>query len=148
MSDKIHLELISIDGKEEYVDVDSVYVDIPYSGVLGILPNRQSIVAMLHIGYFYYTIGDEKVVFAISGGVLNFRDNRCVILADTWEKQDELDLERITRAKERAEGILEKIDNKNSIEYQNATFSLKKAVNRLKLLKWGYRNEKFYLYLS
>ena len=135
MESKIHLELISIDGKEEYLDVDTVYVDIPYSGVLGILPNRQPIVAMLHIGYFYYTIGEEKVYYAISGGVLNFRDNRAVILADTWERQDELDPTRITRAKEKAESILESIDNKNSIDYQNASFSLKKAINRLKLLK-------------
>ena len=135
MESKIHLEIISIDGKEEYVDVDSVYVDIPYSGVLGILPNRLPIVAMLHIGYFYYTIGENKVYYAISGGVLNYRNNKAVILADTWEREDELDPARITRAKEKAENLLETIENKNSIEYQNASFSLKKALNRLKLLK-------------
>ena len=38
-------------------------------------------------------------------------------------------------ADEKAESILESIDNKNSIDYQNASFSLKKAINRLKLLK-------------
>jgi len=134
MENKIHLEIISIDGKEEYLDVDSVYVDIPTSGVLGILPNRQPVVALLHIGYFYYTIGDKKTFYAISGGILNFKNNRAVILADTWEREDELDLDRITRAKERAEEILGKIDNKNSVEYQNASFSLKKAINRIKLL--------------
>ncbi len=134
MENKIHLEIISIDGKEEYLDVDSVYVDIPTSGVLGILPNRQPVVALLHIGYFYYTIKDKKIFYAISGGILNFKNNRAVILADTWERKDELDLDRITRAKERAEEILGKIDNKNSVEYQNASFSLKKAINRMKLL--------------
>ncbi len=134
MEKKIHLEIISIDGKEEYVDVDTVYVDVPNSGVLGILPNRQPVVALLHIGYFYYSIGDKKVVYAISGGILNFRNNKAVILADTREREDELDLARITRAKERAEEILGSIDNKNSVEYENASFSLKKALNRLKLL--------------
>ena len=66
MEKKIHLEIISIDGKEEYVDVDTVYVDVPNSGVLGILPNRQPVVALLHIGYFYYSIGDKKVVYVFN----------------------------------------------------------------------------------
>ena len=71
----------------------------------------------------------------ISGGNINFKNNVATILADTFEKEDELDKVRIMAAKEKAEEILANPQNTDKKAYEDAHFSLKKAMNRIKHLK-------------
>lgn len=135
MIDKIHLKIISIDGKIIEDDIDSIYFDVPYSGVTGILPNRTPFAALLHIGIFYTKKGNEKHYYCISGGTIEFKNKVALILADTIEAQEELDKERILERKRIAEEKLRLSTSKDDEAYENALFSLKKAINRLKLLK-------------
>lgn len=133
--DKLELTLLSIDGKKFHDFVDALYVDIPNSGIMGILPNRLPLVTPLFISTIYYYKDGHKYYYAISGGLLNYKDSKATIMCDTYEKEDELDKERALRAKERAENILSKLETTDDVEYDDADFALKKAMNRLKLLK-------------
>ena len=135
MKDKIDLKIISIDGKIITDTVDEIYFDIPLSGVTGILPNRTPFAALLHIGIFYTKKDNIKKYYCISGGTLEFKDKKALILADTIEEQSELDKVRILERKRIAEEKIKLCTNEDDETYENALFSLKKAINRLKLLK-------------
>ena len=77
----------------------------------------------------------KTTYFAISGGTINFKNNEAIILAQTYEKEDELDKARIEKARDEALKILSQVAKNDKETYENASFSLKKAINRLKLLK-------------
>ena len=135
MGDKITLKVYSVDGKTYIDDVDFVYVDVPDYGVRGLTPGHTPFSALLFIGSFYYVKDDKKTYVTISGGNINFKNNVATILADTFEKEDELDKVRIMAAKEKAEEILANPQNTDKKAYEDAQFSLKKAMNRIKHLK-------------
>ena len=90
---------------------------------------------MLHISTFYTINNGVKTYFAISGGTINFKNNEAILLAQTYEKEDELDKARIEKVRDEAINLLSKIDKNDQVAYDNASFTLKKAINRLKILK-------------
>lgn len=133
MTNKLEIILTSIDGKIYHDFIDALYVDIPDSGVMGILPNRIPLVALLHIGTLYTIKDSVKKFYAFSGGVLNYKNSVAKVLCDTFESEDEIDVERVLKAKARAEEKIKQIESTDTIEYDDADFALKKAINRLKI---------------
>lgn len=125
---------LSTDSKKFEDTCSSLYLDVPEYGVIGITPDRISYCGMIYIGFVYYYKDNIKNYVAVSGGLVNFRDNVATILTDTFERSDELDEARILKAKERAEMILNKHEDIDQKTYDDAMFSLKKSLNRLKLL--------------
>ena len=135
MSNKINFKIYSVDGKLYSDEIDAIYLNVPSTGVIGLLNGHTPFTAMLDIGTFYIVKNGVKTYFAISDGTINFINNEAVILTRTYEKEDELDRERIEKERDRALKLLSVIDKKDTQAYENASFSLKKAINRLKLLK-------------
>ena len=133
MTDKLEIILTSIDGKIYHDFIDALYVDIPDSGVMGILPNRIPVVALLHIGTLYTVKDGQKKYYAFSGGVLNYKNSIAKVLCDTFESEDEIDVERVLKARARAEEKIKSIESTDTVEYDDADFALKKAINRLKI---------------
>jgi F-type H+-transporting ATPase subunit epsilon len=85
------------------------------------------------------TIGAVKVIdaegkethYATSGGFVEVRDNRVVMLAETAERSDEIDVERAKSSVARA---LERIAAKHTgVDVERARTSLLRARNRLKV---------------
>ena len=83
------------------------------------------------------TIGEVKVVdkagsetrFATSGGFVEVRDNKVVMLAETAERADQIDLQRAEESRSRAAKRLE--ERKVEIDFERAKSSLLRAQNRL-----------------
>lgn len=86
--------------------VDMVVVD-GLDGRLGILPNHSQLLTGLKVSELLVRIGKAEEVFAVSGGVLDVRPDRVLVLADTAEHSDEIDLVRADEARKRAEKFLE-----------------------------------------
>lgn len=86
--------------------VDMVVVD-GLGGRLGILPNHSQLLTGLKVSELLVRIGKAEEVFAVSGGVLDVRPDRVLVLADTAEHSDEIDLVRADEARKRAEKFLE-----------------------------------------
>lgn len=87
-------------------NVDMVVVD-GLDGRLGILPNHSQLLTGLKVSELRVRIGKIEEVFAVSGGVLDVRPDRVLVLADTAEHSDEIDLKRADEARKRAEKYLE-----------------------------------------
>ena len=87
------------------------------------------------------TVGLVKVVdaagketsYATSGGFVEVNDNKVVMLAETAERADEIDVQRAEAARDRAK---ERLGGKRSeIDVERARLALHRAMNRLKVAK-------------
>jgi F-type H+-transporting ATPase subunit epsilon len=75
--------------------------------------------------------GREEVSMAISGGFLEVRPDRVIVLADAAERDDEIDLARAEAAKRRAEERLSQ--RAPGTDMARAEASLHRALARLKV---------------
>jgi F-type H+-transporting ATPase subunit epsilon len=104
-------------------------------GVVGgfqVLYNHAPLLSNIMIGAVKVIDADGKEThYATSGGFVEVRNNRVVMLADTAERSDEIDVER---AKTSAARARERISTKHAgIDIERARLSLQRALNRLKV---------------
>jgi F-type H+-transporting ATPase subunit epsilon len=72
-------------------------------GELGILPSHAPLMTMLVPGELLVKRSGEEFSLAISGGFLEIRPDRVIVLADTAERAEEIDAARAEEAKRRAQ---------------------------------------------
>ncbi len=100
-------------------------------GELGFLPGHTPLVSALKIGELRVHKDGKEIKMAVSGGFVEVKNSRVVVLADTAERADEIDVERAQAAKERAEKRL--ASKSDDIDLLRAELALKRALNRLKV---------------
>lgn len=100
-------------------------------GERGVLANHERTVTCINAGEVKYKIDGEWYYAAISDGYAEVSGDHVVIIADTVEKPEKIDVKRAEEAKIRAE---ERLRQKQSImEYYHTQVALNKAMNRLKV---------------
>lgn len=108
-------------------------------GELGILPRHAPIIAPLAIDEVRIkrTDSDEHMDWiAINGGVVEVRDNVVTIIADSAERERDIDVPRAERAKRRAEELIREAKSQADIdELRRATVALHRAINRINVSK-------------
>ena len=82
-------------------DVDAVYSK-GIDGEFGILKGHLPIMTALDIGVTKAYIGDEIKKFTTMGGILQFKDEECLILTTLAEPGEEIDEARARQALEQA----------------------------------------------
>lgn len=103
-------------------------------GDVGILLNHSPLVTILDIGRLVIKNGDEKKVAACAGGYIDVRNNNITVVSDACEWEDEIDINRAERAKERAS---KKLEDKDTDTFK-AELALKKAINRINIGNKNY----------
>ncbi|MFC0233258.1 F0F1 ATP synthase subunit epsilon [Vagococcus entomophilus] len=104
-------------------------------GEVGIMPNHAPIIVPLAIDEVRVrrTDADTHVDWiAVNGGIMEMRDNIVSIIADSAERDRDIDVSRAERAKIRAERKIQKakeLQDKN--ELKRATVALHRAINRI-----------------
>jgi F-type H+-transporting ATPase subunit epsilon len=76
-------------------------------GELGILPHHAPLMTILAPGELIARTSGEEYSLVISGGFLEVRPERVIILADSAERAEEIDIARAEEAKERAKKQLD-----------------------------------------
>jgi len=128
----IYLEIISPSKTVFQGQVSSITV--PGSvGNFQILKNHAPLVSTLEIGELNIKIDEKFQYFAISGGTIEINNNKVLILADSVENVDEIDLNRAINSKQRAEERLARKNIDKEIDVLRAQVSLARAINRIKL---------------
>lgn len=124
----IHCRMITPTGLYKECDTSILNV-VATSGQMGILPQHIPVVTMLKISKMALEEETGREEYTIAGGMLYFKEDEATILVDAIENIKEIDKERATRAKQRAEerlkGDIEKID------VARAEAALQRALNRL-----------------
>ncbi len=126
----IRLEVVTAERLTYSDDVD-VVVAPGVEGELGILPHHAPLMTMLRPGELRIKKAGEEVSLAISGGFLEVRPDKVVVLADAAERADEIDLERAQDARRRAEELLK--GGAPGADLALAQVSLARALTRLKV---------------
>jgi F-type H+-transporting ATPase subunit epsilon len=99
------LEIVTAE-KLIYSDDVSAILAWGVEGQLGILPHHAPLMTMLQPGDLMIRKEKDEEYLAISGGFLEVRPDKVILLADACERADEIDIERAEEAKKRAEEAL------------------------------------------
>lgn len=130
MAKTFHLEIIATDrvffsGEVEHLVITAI------DGLLGIMAGHEPLVTSLPTGELKYLVDGVWKYAAISEGFIQVMPDSSIILADTCELPEEIDIKRAQEARERAE---ERMRQKQSIkEYYETQAALNRAMNRLKI---------------
>lgn len=141
MNDDGRLVLQIITPEREFNPVRAAYVVLPAEeGYLGVLPRHAPLMTSLQSGVLSYrTEGQarsdrsedrEKQFFAVSGGFAEVNDNRVLVLADTAEPAEEIDVGRAQQALQRAEQRLQ--EGGPDVDAARARGAIERASARLR----------------
>jgi F-type H+-transporting ATPase subunit epsilon len=115
-------------------DVDLVLAPSA-EGQLGILPNHAALLTLLSTGEMLIRKGGNEQWVAVFGGFMEVLDNKVVVLADTAERAEEIDLARAEEARRRAEEALREAGERRSLAEAEA--ALRRSLVRLRI---GHRS--------
>ena len=129
LPERIHLELVTPD---RLVVRDSVLaVSLPGAdGYLGILPGHAPLLSELKAGELSYTLGTLTHYLFVSWGFAEVLPDRVIVLVESSEKPEEIDVDRAERARRRAEERLKRGAD-GEIDAARAQRALERAMTRL-----------------
>jgi len=110
--------------------VDSV--NLPGTeGRMGILPEHSPLLTTLDFGEVVVRHGGQEEYFAIGGGFVEIQPDHVIILADSAEQAEEIDLERAAQARQEAEQVMKEGVPEDPERYAQIRASLLRAQVRL-----------------
>jgi F-type H+-transporting ATPase subunit epsilon len=113
-------------------DVD-VVIAPGVEGQLGILPHHAPLMTMLKPGELLVRKNGEEFSLVITGGFLEVRPDRVIVLADAAERVEEIDVARAEEAKRRAQERLR--ERPLEVDAAQAQAALLRALTRLKVVQ-------------
>jgi F-type H+-transporting ATPase subunit epsilon len=127
--ERLYLEIATPERLMVAKEVDMV--EAPgAAGEFGVLPGHVAFFTALDYGEIRYMVDGATRFVSTSGGFAEVLENRMTILADTAEFEEEIDLERARRAKERAEAALKAL-SVDQAEYLAFQAALMRAITRI-----------------
>src|SRR5665647_1299437 len=132
MASTFYLEIITPERKFFSGDIEMVVLKT-LEGEIGILKGHAPMVIAVGIGPMRIKKDGEWFEAFLSDGFMEIKQDATVILADTAEWPDEIDVERARAAKERAEERLQR--QKDNLETMRSQAALARAIGRLKTTK-------------
>jgi F-type H+-transporting ATPase subunit epsilon len=127
---KFRLEVVTAERMVFADDVNGV-VAWGVEGQLGILPHHAPLMTMLQPGDLVIKRDNEEEYLALSGGFLEVRPDKVIILADACERAEEIDIARAEAAKRRAEETLK--EQPPEVDTAAAEAALRRSLARLKV---------------
>ena len=108
------------------------YVSLPGTeGVMGILPDHAPLLTALNFGEVMVRRDNDEQHFAIGGGFAEVQPDHVIVLADSAEQADEIDIERAEKARQRAEEAMEAGVSVDSAHYAQIEAALRRAQIRI-----------------
>jgi len=126
----IRLDIVTAERAVYSEEVDGIIAP-GVEGQLGILPHHTPLMTMLEPGELLVRKGGEELSMAISGGFLEVRPDKVIVLADSAERDEEIDLARAEEAKRRAEERLS--HHTPEVDMSRAETALRRSLARLKV---------------
>jgi F-type H+-transporting ATPase subunit epsilon len=126
---QIQLEVVT--PERELVHQSALAVSVPAkNGYLGILPGHAPLLSELQPGELTYTEDHVARSLSVSWGFVEVLPERVIVLAQTAERAEEIDVARAQRAKQRAEDRLNNV-TATDIDFERARAALERALARL-----------------
>ncbi len=129
---KIKFKIVTPEKTVFESEIDQASLPVA-DGEVTILPNHRPYIAALKAGEITLKKDADEIVMAASGGFIEFNQNNLVVLADTAERAEEIDLKRAEEAKVRAEEAMKEKESMDNIEYARAAAAIEKEMARLRV---------------
>ena len=126
----IRLEIVTAEWAVFSEEVDAI-VAPGTEGQLGILPHHAPLMTALQPGELLIRRGSEEISMAISGGFLEVRPDRVIVLADSAERSEEIDIARAEEARRRAQERL--AEPTAEVDVARAEAALARSLARLRV---------------
>ncbi len=135
MAGKLRIEIVT--GERVILQEDDVdMVLVPgAAGMLGILPQHAPLVTTLSLGELRIKKGGTEQSILVFGGFMEVSNDKVLVLADTAERLEELDLARAEDARKRAEVSI--ASRQSTMDLEAAQASLRRANLRLRVGQKG-----------
>ena len=98
-------------------------------GQYGIQANHRNMIAAIVPGTLRFQTAEEEQVAAISEGLIKVEDNQVLILADTIERPEDIDVNRAKRDADEAREIL--LQKRSLQDHHTARARMVRALNRV-----------------
>jgi F-type H+-transporting ATPase subunit epsilon len=139
---KLSVEIVTAERQvlaEE--DVDMV-VAPGGEGVVGILPRHAPLLTTLKPGAIRIKKDGAETSMAVGGGFMQVNADRVLILADTAEREDEIDAARAEEARRRAEEALQQaLKGGSPVQVEAARAALQRSMARISVVRRRRRRE-------
>jgi F-type H+-transporting ATPase subunit epsilon len=127
----IRLEIVTAERVVYSEDVDLVAIP-GVEGELGILPRHTPLLTMLKPGELRIKKGGEEIAMAVSGGFVEVRPEKIIVLADAAERADEIDEARAEAARQRVTAALSE-KKREDVDFARMEAALQRSLVRLKV---------------
>ncbi len=137
----LKLEIIT---PERIVFEEDGVESVTLPGILGemtLLPSHAPLMTALQPGPLVFRKGGVDTDVALSGGFLEIRDDKVVVLADTAERSDEIDAARAEAARQHAQEALH--EHGGEVDVAAAFAALSRAQARLRVVERRRRRPGF-----
>ena len=128
----IRLEVVT---PEKMVFSDDVDLILAWGveGQLGILPHHAPLMTILQPGDLVFRKAGKEESLTISGGFLEVRPDKVIILADACERAEEIDVARAEAAKQRAQEALKTAATE--VDVAAAEAALRRSLARIRAVE-------------
>ena len=123
----LQLEIVTPERRAYTDEVDMVIVP-GIDGQLGILPHHTRLITALGTGELRIKKGGTEQSMLISGGFVEVRSDKVIVMADLAEHSDEIDEAKAVEARKRAESELEQ--SKDPVDIARVRAALQTALMR------------------
>lgn len=134
MSLRIKFKIITPERTVFEDEIDQATLPVT-DGEVTILPNHRSYIASLKSGEIMIKKEGKEFNLATSGGFIEFNKNEMIILADTAEMAEEIDLTRAEVARKLAEEAMQRKVSMNEAEYAAVATAVEKEIARVKVAR-------------
>jgi F-type H+-transporting ATPase subunit epsilon len=126
------IDLIIVTPERSVVHEQVDELEIPGAeGYFGVLPGHAPLFSELKVGEVGFRKGNTWTFLAVAWGFVEVQSNQVRILAETAERAQEIDIDRATRAKKRAEERIAK--GGDETDYSRALVALERALVRIQV---------------
>ena len=130
---KISLKVVTPERIVFEDSVDSILVNTEMGEIM-VLAHHTPIDSLLRAGEMILSDNGNETSLAVSTGMIEVRENsQVIVLADTAERSEELELEVIEEAKKQAQARVEEAENSHNEEFALAAANLERELARHKV---------------
>ena len=137
MAEKMNLEIVTPYKRVVDIEVDEVTATGKL-GEFGILPGHAPFLTSLKIGELCYKADGVAVSMALNWGYFEVKDDKIIVLVETAEYADDIDIERAKAAQDRAEEALKKLTPEDK-QFKMYEAALERSIIRMQVAGKGVR---------
>jgi len=131
MADTFTLEVVTPERKVVLETVNEAQIPV-LGGYIGVLPGHTPLLAEMGIGELSYHVGHRVLSCTAFGGFVEVLADRVIVLADTAERAEEINVARAEAARDRAQKRLANLNDPN-LDWKRAEEDLNRAQVRLQV---------------